>query len=114
MVSTKQLKRTSDALAILDNMAGKDTKHQELLVQERTNVRIARQIYDLRTKAKLSQGELAKKVGTTQSVISRLEDADYDGHSLAMLQRIASALNKRIEVRFVDERPVARRKLKVA
>jgi predicted transcriptional regulator len=44
---------------------------------------------------------LARKVGTTQSVISRLEDADYDGHSLAMLRRIASALEKRVEIRFV-------------
>ncbi len=40
-------------------------------------------------------------VGTTASVICRLEDADYEGHSLAMLQRIAAALNKRVEIRFV-------------
>lgn len=114
MPSIKQQKRTSDALTILDKMTGDAPKLQELLVQERTNVRIAQQIYDLRTKTELSQGELAKKVGTTQSVISRLEDADYDGHSLAMLQRIASALNKRVEVRFIDERPPARKRLKVA
>jgi transcriptional regulator with XRE-family HTH domain len=44
---------------------------------------------------------LAKRVGTTQSVISRLEDADYEGHSLEMLQRIAKAVNKRLEIRFV-------------
>ena len=62
---------------------------------------IARKIYELRTKAKLSQAELAGKVGTTQSVISRLEDADYDGHSLPMLRRIASALEKRVEIRFL-------------
>lgn len=37
----------------------------------------------------LSQRELAKLVGTTASVICRLEDADYDGHSLSMLIRIA-------------------------
>ena len=40
-------------------------------------------------------------MGTTPSVISRLEDDDYEGHSLAMLRRIASALNKRVEIRFV-------------
>jgi hypothetical protein len=34
-------------------------------------------------------------------MISRLEDADYDGHSLALLRRIASALEKRVEIRFV-------------
>jgi elongation factor G len=35
--------------------------------------------------------ELAKKVATTQSVIARLEDAEYTGHSLTMLERIATA-----------------------
>ena len=72
-----------------------------LVEQEQANLDVAREIYELRIKAKLSQAELARKVGTTQSVISRLEDADYDGHSLAMLRRIASALEKRIEIRFL-------------
>ena len=49
-----------------------------------------------------SARELAR-VGTTASVICRLEDADYDGHSLAMLRRIAGALGLRVEVRFVPE-----------
>jgi hypothetical protein len=44
---------------------------------------------------------LAKLVGTTASVICRLEDADYEGHSLAMLNRIAGALNKRVKIEFV-------------
>ena len=34
-----------------------------------------------------------------------LEDADYRGHSLSMLQRIARALNKRLDVRFVQAGP---------
>jgi predicted transcriptional regulator len=49
----------------------------------------------------LSQRELAKKVGTSASAICRLEDADYDGHSLSMLKRIAEALDKRVEIRFL-------------
>ena len=32
-----------------------------------------------------------------------LEDADYEGHSLSMLQRIGEALHRRIEIRFVPE-----------
>jgi len=35
-------------------------------------------------------------------VICRLENADYEGHSSAMLRRIAAALNKRVEIRFVS------------
>ena len=40
-------------------------------------------------------------IGTTASIICRLEDANYEGHSLAMLNRIAAALNQRVEIRFV-------------
>jgi predicted transcriptional regulator len=103
MANQKTHKRTSDALMIMDRLTGNSPEMADLLEQERANLDIARKIYELRTKAGLSQAELAKKVGTTQSVISRLEDADYDGHSLAMLRRIASALQKRVEIRFVSE-----------
>ena len=61
-------------------------------------------VYRLRTKAHLTQKQLAERIGTTASVISRLESADYEGHSLSMLQRISAALNRRIEVRFVPLR----------
>jgi ribosome-binding protein aMBF1 (putative translation factor) len=72
-----------------------------MLEEERVNQDIARKIYDLRADAGLSQRQLAKLVGTTASVICRLEDADYEGHSLAMLNRIAAALNKRVKIEFV-------------
>ena len=62
---------------------------------------LALMLYELRTGAGLTQSALAKRVGTTASVISRLEDADYEGHSLGMLRRIAAALDKRLELRFV-------------
>ena len=101
MRSQKTQKRTSDALALVEALTGKSQEMADLVEQEQANLDVAREIYELRIKAKLSQAELARKVGTTQSVISRLEDADYDGHSLAMLRRIASALEKRVEIRFV-------------
>jgi ribosome-binding protein aMBF1 (putative translation factor) len=62
---------------------------------------VARTIYQLRKRARLTQEQLAQMVGTTTSVICRLENVEYEGHSLAMLRRIASALNKRLELRFV-------------
>jgi predicted transcriptional regulator len=60
-------------------------------------------IYAARTKAGLTQQALADLAGTKQPVIARLEDADYDGHSLSMLQRIATALNKRLEIHLVSD-----------
>jgi ribosome-binding protein aMBF1 (putative translation factor) len=104
MRSQKIQKRTSDALALVEELTGKSQEMTDLVEQEQANLDIARKIYELRTKAGLSQAELAHKVGTTQSVISRLEDADYDGHSLAMLRRIASALERRVEIRFLPGR----------
>jgi predicted transcriptional regulator len=60
--------------------------------------------------AGLTQAELAAMVGSQQPVIARLEDADYQGHSLSMLQRIAAALKQRIDIRFVPVGGRAERK----
>lgn len=67
---------------------------------ERANAEVAQAIYDLRKEAGLTQRDLADLIGTTQSVISRLEDADYEGHSLAMLNRISSALKYRLSIKL--------------
>ena len=63
---------------------------------------LATQLQQLRHEAGLTQIELAELVGTSKSVISRLESARYEAHSLTMLRRIARALGKDIEVEFVD------------
>ena len=68
------------------------------LEEERVNAQVAQMIYELRTDAGLTQDELARMIGTTQSVISRLEDADYEGHSLSILRRIAKALDQELTV----------------
>jgi ribosome-binding protein aMBF1 (putative translation factor) len=101
-------KRTTDAVEILRRryFAGKPER-LAVLEEERANADVAREVYELRVRAGLTQQQLAKLVGTTASVICRLEDADYEGHSLSMLRRIATALNQRVEIRFVP----ARRKL---
>ena len=92
-------KQTADAVEILRRRyIGEDPDRLESLDQERVHAKVARQIYDLRTRAGLTQAELAEQVGTTQSAISRLESADYEGHSLTMLRRVAGALGANIEV----------------
>ena len=97
-------KTTTDAIKILADIGGHDPKRQQAFEEAVANREVAQRIYELRQQAGLSQAELAKRVGTTQSVISRLEDADYEGHSLAMLNRIAAAVERRVEIRFLPRR----------
>ena len=84
---------------------GNDPEQAAVFEEALVNAEIARKIYDLREEAGLSQRELAKQVGTQASVICRLEDADYEGHSISMLKRIATALGKRLDVNFLPESP---------
>ena len=92
-------KSTTRAGDILRNRYMKDDPERKASVEaERVNAEVARLIYTMRTDAELTQGQLAELVGTTQSAISRLEDSDYDGHSLTMLNRIAVALKKKVTV----------------
>jgi ribosome-binding protein aMBF1 (putative translation factor) len=95
-------RKTTDAIEILRRRYSEGNPDRLAdLEEERANAAVARRLHALRTDAGLSQRDLAKLVGTTASVICRLEDADYAGHSLAMLRRIATALEKRLEIRFV-------------
>lgn len=105
---TKMTKPSSDALEILHRRFY-EAKPNRLknLEEERANEEIARKIRELRIAAGLTQTKLAQLIGTTASVICRLEDADYEGHSLAMLRRIGAALNQRVQIKFVPIRRTA-------
>jgi DNA-binding XRE family transcriptional regulator len=111
MKKTSKQKPTTDAVEIIHRRyyEGRPQRIAELAEAEANDI-VAHKIYELRKRAGLTQQQLAKLVGTTTSVICRLEDADYQGHSLAMLRRVASALNKRVELRFVN----SNRRAKVA
>ena len=99
-------RKTKNAAAILHNRYVKDDPERKAALEaERVHAEVARMIYDLRKNAGLSQQELAELVDTKQSVISRLEDADYEGHSLSMLQRIAEALEQKVTVEMTAKDP---------
>jgi len=107
--------RTKDAMKILERETGEGLAIRQEIANARTNLEVAQMIHEVRTKAGLSQRGLAELIGSKQSVIARLEDADYEGHSLSMLQRIGDALGQRLELRFVRaERRGARRARAVA
>ena len=62
-------------------------------------------IYDLRTEAGLSQRELADKMGTTQSVISRLEEGGGARNRIDTLARVATALDRHLILSFPEKVP---------
>jgi ribosome-binding protein aMBF1 (putative translation factor) len=96
-------KKTDKAVQILqDRYVGDDAERKASLEGERLNAQVARSIYQMRMESGLTQKQLAELVGTTQSVISRLEDADYEGHSISMVTRIARALDRRVRVEVVE------------
>ena len=90
--------KTKDALRIIEKLNRTDPELQEMVALASINAKVAQLIYEARIKAGLTQQQLADLIGTKQPVIARLEDADYEGHSLSMLQRIAQALNQRLEI----------------
>ncbi len=94
----KKMAKTSDALKIIEKINRADPGLQEMVATSAINADVAQLIYEARIKAGLTQQQLADLIGTKQPVIARLEDADYEGHSLSMLQRIAQALNQRLEI----------------
>ncbi len=99
-------KETSNAVEILHRRYIKgDPDRKAALEAERVNAEVARMIYELRCDVGMSQKELADLIGTTQSVISRLEDADYEGHSLSMLNRIAKSMNQKLTVVITAKEP---------
>lgn len=95
-------KLSSDAFQLIYDRYIKDDPARVASFQEElTKADIAREIYDLREQAGLTQEQLADLVGTDASVIDDIEEADYEGDFLAMASRIATALHRRVEVRLV-------------
>jgi ribosome-binding protein aMBF1 (putative translation factor) len=94
------MSNTDDALKIIRRSIGDDPELQDMLRDSAINAHVSMIIYDARKQTGLTQSQLAEAIGTTQSVIARLEDADYEGHSLSMLTRIASALNQKLEIKM--------------
>ena len=96
---------TSDAIETMHRRYYEGKPERITALEEaKADDEVARKILRIRTQAGLTQRELAKLIGTTASVICRLEDADYEGHSLPLLRRIAAALDRRVEIRFMPLR----------
>jgi|GEM_PF-446801 len=99
------VRMTSDANLILDAIVGDDPAERIGLAEAELNMEIAQIIYDARESSGVSQRELARRMGTSQSAISRQECLDYRGHTISMLARMLAAMDLEL---VVGVRPLAK------
>jgi len=83
----------------IEARARRSDAYRKAFARSLHQIDLALLVREMREDAGLTQAELAKKVRTTQSVIARLEDAEYTGHSLAMLERIAIVCGVALKLR---------------
>jgi ribosome-binding protein aMBF1 (putative translation factor) len=114
MMPTKRKFASVAVQELYDELIGDDAAAQEDFEEGLVNIEAAQLIHDMRTRAGLSQRELARKVGTSASAINRLESVDYEGHTIAMVRRIAAALSRRLELRAVPVKAAPRKARTVA
>jgi ribosome-binding protein aMBF1 (putative translation factor) len=76
---------------VVEEHARRSATYRKSFERTLQQIDLALLVREMREDAGLTQAQLARKAGTTQSVIARLEAAEYTGHSLSMLERIAGA-----------------------
>lgn len=77
----------------------KDPRFKKEWVKSEAAFQVTRELIKARIQGNLSQRQLAEKAGTTQAVVSRIENMNVSP-SVNLLQRIAGSLGKRLEIRF--------------
>ncbi len=81
------------------NNSLKDPEFKKLWEESSPKYQLSRQIIKRRLENKMSQSELAKKAGTTQAVISRLENSTFNP-SLSLLERVSLGLGSKLNIRI--------------
>ena len=74
----------------------KNPRLKKAYAEQDLRARLAVRIAELRRERKVSQSELAKRLRTTQQVISEIETYKHANITLFTLQKIALALNTRL------------------
>ena len=98
MKKTLKTRKIYDGITILENRYLKNDPEMAQLVAEKFNkLQIGQKLYNLRTKAKLTQRELAYKINTSASNISRIETANYNGDGSKILKSVTAVLNKTVK-----------------
>lgn len=79
----------------------RDPELDAVYQRELAKLQLANQIARLREAAGLSQAELARRIGTQQAGVARMERSTYRGYTVGTLAKIAAATGARLEVRLV-------------
>lgn len=96
------MKRVKDDLdKLTEKLLKEDPSLQEEFDKADRAWDIAFQIYDLRKKAGLTQKQLAELIGTKQSNIARIENADYTRYTLTTLEKVTKAFKAKLEIKIV-------------
>jgi len=88
---------------IVRRRSGASETYRKAYYRAAQQVDLAMLVRAMREESGMTQAELARKIGTTQSVIARLEDAEYRGHSLTMLERVAGVCGVTLKLRAQKE-----------
>jgi len=81
----------------------KDPKVRKEYDALKTEFKLAEEIIRARAKAKMTQAELARRIGTKSTAISRLESPNYGKASISMLKKVAQALGCELQIRLVPK-----------
>ncbi len=82
----------------------KNRRFRDAYINEITRLKLAKEIRQLRQKRKLTQAQLAKRIGTSQQTISRLEDFKNMEMTLLTLAKIAIALRAKLKIDLVPKK----------
>jgi DNA-binding XRE family transcriptional regulator len=93
--------KEDNALIIIDNLIGDDQSIRDLIAQSSLKMQIGQLIYDQRSELGFNSEEFAELVGISSDIINDLEEGDYQGDYLFLLQKISRALKKNIQVSFL-------------
>ncbi|MBI4050741.1 MAG: helix-turn-helix transcriptional regulator [Candidatus Doudnabacteria bacterium] len=99
MKTRKNLKQAIDFQSYLKEQL-KNPKFKKYYYEYGKQLEIAYQILQLRKQTGMSQSKLAKKLGTTQSNIARIETGQQN-FTTATLQKIAEAFDREVRIEFV-------------
>lgn len=97
------MRKKDDLDKLIEKITKKDLSFKEELGHAERAWDIAFQIKDLRKARGLTQKRLAHLAKTSQAAIARLEDAQYSGYTLSTLEKIAKALNAKVDLFIIPK-----------